>query len=103
MPVIQEAARVLRDEAPIEEFELEGIIIALDRPPGATIGTVTVLGFIEDRPRRVRMELSEPDYALAGRAHTNRLPIICYGVLVKDGRSHNLIRHHDFGLAPVEN
>lgn len=102
MPVIQEAGRVLREEAPVEDFELQGVIIALDRPAGAPIGTVTVLGFVQERPRRIRMELGEPDYAVAARAHADRAPIICYGVLVKEGRSLSLARPHDFGPAPLE-
>ena len=102
MPVIREAGRVLREEAPIEEFDLRGLIIALDRPAGADIGTVTILGFIEDRPRRVRIELGVPDYELAARAHANRIPVMCSGVLVKEGRSFNLLRPHDFGLMPLE-
>jgi hypothetical protein len=102
MPVIQEAGRVLREEAPIEEFELQGVVVALERPAGAEVGTVTVLGFVEERPRRVRMELRDPEYILAVRAHADRTPVLCAGVLVKEGRSYVLAGPLDFRLAPIE-
>ena len=102
MPVIQEAGRVLREEAPVEEFELQGVVVALDRPAGAEIGTITVLGFVEERPRRISIELREPDYTTAVNAHATRQSVFCYGVLQKIGRSFSLIRPHDFGLAPIE-
>ncbi len=102
MPVIQEAGRVLREEAPIEEFELQGVVVALERPAGADVGTVIVLGFVDERPRRIRMELRDPEYVLAVRAHADRTPVFCAGVLVKEGRSYILVGPLDFRLAPVE-
>jgi hypothetical protein len=102
MPVIEEAGRVLREEAPIEEFDLQGVVVALERPAGAEVGTVTVLGFVDERTRRIRMELRDPDYTLAVRAHADRTPVLCTGLLVKEGRSYVLARPLDFRLAPVE-
>lgn len=87
IPIIEEAGRILRETSPVEEFELQGFVIALDRPAGAEVGTVTVLGFVEEAPRRIRIQLRDPDYHIAVQAHDQRLPIFCVGELLREGRS----------------
>jgi hypothetical protein len=98
--MIQEAGRVLRATSPIEDFELEGVVITLTRPAVEEVGTVTVLGFVDERTRRVKMKLREPEYQIAVRAHGERIPITCVGTLVQDGRSFLLDQPRDFQLAP---
>ena len=90
IPLIYEAGRVLRESSPIEEFEVEGSVIALDRPAGRDIGTVTVLGFVDERPRRIWMELRDADYHIAVQAHDQRAPISCVGDLLREGRTFSL-------------
>ena len=102
IPLIFEAGRILRESTPIEEFEVEGSVIALDRPGGEEVGTVTVLGFVDERPRRIRMQLRDPDYHIAVQAHDQRVPVYCVGELVKEGRTFNLQQPRHFRLFQAE-
>jgi hypothetical protein len=102
LPVIQEAGRLLRETSPIEEFELVGMVVRLDRPTIAETGTVTVIGFVEEHTHLVRMELSGHDYDTAVRAHAERSLIVCVGVLLKEGRSCILKAPREFGLAQLQ-
>jgi hypothetical protein len=90
LPVIEEAGRLLREISPREEFELEGIVVRLDRQPAEQVGQVTVLGFIEGRPYHIRVELGTEDYTRAVLSHDQRRPIFAIGDLVKEGRSYVL-------------
>jgi len=90
LPVIEEAGRLLREISPREEFELQGIVVALERGPGAESGKVTVLAFVDGRPHAVKIELGARDYDLALRAHEMTKPISALGDLVKEGRSYFL-------------
>lgn len=49
--------------------------------------SVTALGFVEDAPRRIRIQLRDPDYHIAVQAHDQRLPIVRVGELLREGRS----------------
>lgn len=90
LPVIEEAGRLLREISPREEFELEGIVVKLDRQPSDRIGQVTVLGFIEGRPHNIRVELDIEDYSKAVQSHDQRMQIFALGELIKEGRSYFL-------------
>ena len=92
LPVIAEAGRLLREISPREEFELEGIVVRLDRQPVEQIGQVTVLGFIDGRPYNIRIELGGDDYRIAVRSHGERRPIFLLGELIREGRSY-FLRH----------
>ena len=98
IPVIEEAGRILRGTSPLEEYEVEGWVEALDRPTGQDLGTVTILGFVDERPHRIRLQLKDSEYHLAIRAHDGRVPVSCVGDLVKEGRSFTLQNPHYFRL-----
>lgn len=61
-------------------------------------GTVTLMGVVLDKLRRIYIELGEPEYAQALKAYQERLPVICKGDLIKEGNSFVLknIRHFSF-------
>ena len=88
--LIKEAARLFREAGPVNDFELQGGVVGLARSEGASIGRVTVAGFIEGRARKVLIDLLEPDYTTAIRAHEEEAIILCTGELVKEGRSFRL-------------
>jgi hypothetical protein len=98
LPVIQEAGRVLRETSPREDFELQGIVVKLDRPIGAQTGLVTVLGFVEDKPHAIKMELGAEDYRQVILAHDRQVPILALGELVKEGRSYVLRKPREIRL-----
>jgi hypothetical protein len=98
IPVIFEAGRVLRESSPVEDFEVEGAVIALDRREGEDVGTITVLGFVEERPKKIRMQLRDDDYRIAIRAHDNRQPVACVGELLQEGRRFKLDQPRQFRI-----
>lgn len=90
IPVIREVGRLLREQAPVSDFELEGAVVKLERPEGATTGRATVMGMVEGRSRRIVMELSDSDYRTAMQAHAQQMPIRGVGTLVREGKSYSL-------------
>ena len=90
IPLLKEAARLFRETGPVEDFELQGGVVGLSRPEGTATGRVTVAGFIESRARKVLLDLGEPDYTTAIRAHAEEAIVLCTGELVKEGRSFRL-------------
>jgi len=102
MAVIGEAARVLRETSPREDFELKGVVIRLDRDPDAQSGEVTILGPVEGELRKIRVELGPQPYHEAVHAHDDRLTVECYGELVKEGRSHRLRSARGFEITEDE-
>lgn len=86
LPVIREAARLMREKAPLVDIELVGPVVKLDRPDGAATGRVTVARYADEGPRRVTLELGDPLYQMAVAAHHQRHTLHAGGTLVKDGR-----------------
>lgn len=80
------AARLFRVRAQRDEFELEGVVVGLERPEGAAAGVVTIAGVVDEHIRKVRVELGDADYAIAITAHRDRRVVRCEGELVKEGR-----------------
>jgi hypothetical protein len=102
IPVIAEASRLFKETAPEEDFELFGLVERLDRAAGMRQGQIFVNAVIEDRARRVAIELNEPEYQSAVLAHARRLPISCLGDLVRMGRSYTLQNARDFRVVEVD-
>jgi hypothetical protein len=100
--VLREAARVFRASAPREEFELEGLVIRLERDEGAATGTVTIAGVVDAHLRKVRLELEARDYPTAIEAHLKGRPVRCEGELVREGRTYILHHPRQFALKPEE-
>jgi hypothetical protein len=98
MLVIGEAGRLLLATAPQEDFELHGMVFRLERAGDAEIGNIVVLGFIDEQPRKISLELGPKDYDLAVLAHRDRLPIVCSGDLVKEGRMFSLQNPRHFAI-----
>lgn len=90
LPIIREAARQLRERAPITEFELIGPVLRLERGDGAATGMVTVIGMLDGRPIRIAAELGDPDYHNAVQAHDQGKAIRMFGTLQKEGRGFSL-------------
>jgi hypothetical protein len=102
MHIIDEAGRLFRATSPQESFELEGLVISLHREKENSRGVATIMGFIERRHRKVRVELDEKDYMLAIQAHKENIPVYCEGELVREGRSFILSHPRNFILEPDE-
>jgi len=65
---------------------------------GAQTGLVTVLGFVEDKPHAIKMELGVEDYRQVILAHDRQVPIFALGELVKEGRSYVLRKPREIRL-----
>lgn len=102
--LIDEAARLYRASAPPEETEIRGAVVQLrrDDQSGPATGPVTVMAFIEGRPRRVQIALDETDHALAVDAYRRGAEIACTGDLVKVGAMWSLRNPKGFSIVAEE-
>jgi len=97
-PVIEEAARIFRETEPQDDFELVGFIGQLRRPERDPMGRVSVTSLIEDQPRKVMVDLPEPQYAIAIDAHNRRKTVSCLGELIRQGRTYKLENPRDLHI-----
>jgi hypothetical protein len=86
LTILDEAARWLKDLGNVEEYVLYGSVVALESED-ADEGKVVVAGLVDDRPRRVHMELERPWYGLAIQAHARHHLVRAIGDISKQGRS----------------
>jgi hypothetical protein len=100
-PVLQEAGRVFKQVVSFEDLTLQGFVTDLHRAD-SRMGTITVSAVVEDRFRKVRIDLDPADYDLAITAHRERLPIACEGDLVREGKGYVLKSPRSFGLQREE-
>jgi hypothetical protein len=97
IPIIREASRLLKERSPLDEFELEGAVVKLERPEGQ-LGKVTLIGPINGKPHRVSFELADQPYAIAIKAHSEQQPLHCVGTLAKEGRTYALRDVRDISI-----
>jgi hypothetical protein len=100
MPLIQEAARLFKDTAPVEDVELQGFVTRLARGPTETRGEVTLEGLLDGQLRRAIVELGEGIYAQAVQAHEQRQRVACAGDLVKERGGFPAVESAAFPGAP---
>ena len=94
---IGEAGRVFRQGAPAEDMELEGPVVKLVRNPTDVIGSVTIFGLVDGKPRKVTLQLAEAEYNTAVQAHEQKRILRCYGCLDREGRQ--LVLRQPRGIA----
>jgi len=102
LPILQEAGRVLKSRAPLEECEVQGLVVKLDRKPRAQFGTATVLGAVEGSVRSIRVVLARREYDLMIQAHKRREPISVVGELIKRGNQFMLENPRELRMVVVE-
>ena len=90
VPLIREAGQLMRERAPLTDFELSGPVVRLERADGAAVGKVTVVGIVDDRQARVVLELGDPEYQMAVTAHGEGRTISVNGTLQREGRGYVL-------------
>jgi len=101
LPVIREAAVLLKESSPREEFEVRGFVTKLEKPEHADTGKITISATIDDQPRKVVVELRGDDYHRAIKAHDQELPVRCCGVLSREGRGYfRLLEAYGFTIEP---
>lgn len=95
-PVIEEASVYFKESTPREEFVARGPVVRLERADGAATGKVTIHCFVDGQPRKVLVELGEPQYHQAVSAHDENRIARCSGVLMREGRGFRLHEPYDF-------
>ncbi len=98
MPFIAEASRLFHEKNPEDNFILEGYVTKLQREKHGGKGSIDVISFIENKKRRVKIELDEKDYSLAIEAHKQGLEIYCTGQMIKDGNTFRLNNPSNFKM-----
>jgi hypothetical protein len=87
IPVIREAGKLLRS-TPSREERIEGYVVRLTRERGlGDEGTVSIQSLIEDKLRRITVELPPSAYQRAVRAHEADRKVACYGKLQRRGKT----------------
>jgi len=100
VPVLREVARVFRENAPRDDFELRGVVVGLRREEGATMGHVTIAAIVDGNLRKVLVNLESNAYQHAIEAHRREQPITCSGELVREGRSYLLRNPRNLFVEP---
>ena len=81
---------------------LNGPVVKLERGEEEDIGRVTIIGFVDDQPRKVLLELTDSDYHKAIQAHEDGQTIYCVGELVRSGRSFLLKNPRDLSIRTID-
>lgn len=70
----------------LENTEIQGFIVKVDLEAGEKIGKVAMMGFVVGKLQKISLELKENDLILALKAYQERIPVICDGDFVKEGK-----------------
>ncbi|MEU6415707.1 hypothetical protein [Microbispora sp. NPDC046933] len=84
---IERVLQDLRKRPVVEQDDLLGHVIRLERPEGQHVGVVVVDGYLGRTRRRVKMRLSGQDYRTAIRAHEEQRAILARGTVTLEDRS----------------
>ena len=63
-------------------IEIQGLVTQVQASAEVKSGNITILGVVVDKLLKIHIQLSEPEYNLALKAYSERLPIICTGDLI---------------------
>ncbi|MEK5409148.1 hypothetical protein MKX36_25005 [Paenibacillus sp. FSL W8-0439] len=88
--LIKDYVKYLRYTAPIEEFELKGIVKKLDSTDASRGGRVSIITNIENKDRIISFDLPATLYQTAVTAHFNRSLFSCVGTLTKESKGYTL-------------
>jgi hypothetical protein len=88
----------LRASSAIDDVEVQGEVISLERTYEASDGAITVSGVVDGKPRRILLWLSHSEYEMAIRANAEKRTIYCVGKLEKEGVSWVLRNPRDFTI-----
>ena len=90
-PILREAARVFRREAPQPDVCITGPVERLTREERESDGTITIRAYIDGKVRSVTAVLRHTDYGRAIRAHGEKASIVLQGDLERMGQRWRLL------------
>jgi hypothetical protein len=101
LTILDEAGRWLKELGNvIEDYVLHGSVISL-ASEDAEEGSIVVAGLVEDKPRRVHIDLQRPWYRVAIECHRNHELVRAVGDIAKIGRRWVMTTVQAFGPSAV--
>lgn len=95
---IEEASQWFRRSGALYDAEVKGVVIILKDDPNDSAERTVILGYVDGRPRRISVELSDNSRNIAIEAYTAHSPVRCFGTLVRESNRYILREVHDFML-----
>jgi hypothetical protein len=80
----------------VPNIEIQGMVTRLQESD--SLGTVTLIGVVVGKLRKINVELNEPEYSEAIKAYQERLPVVCTGDLIKEDNIFVLKNPRHFAL-----
>jgi hypothetical protein len=80
----------------VPNIEIQGMVTKLQESD--SVGTVTLMGVVVGKLRKINVELNEPEYSEAIEAYQERLPVVCTGDLIKEVNTFVLKNPRHFAL-----
>ncbi|HEU4428782.1 MAG TPA: hypothetical protein VFT98_08510 [Myxococcota bacterium] len=84
--ILREAGRVFREESPLEELVVTGVVTKVQRNQESDMRIATVGCVIEDKPRSIALELGEADFHIATEAIDKNVGVTFTADIVREGR-----------------
>ncbi|MBC6480528.1 MAG: hypothetical protein GDA56_24905 [Hormoscilla sp. GM7CHS1pb] len=83
----------------LPNVEIQGLIAGIESPLGDRLsGEIILMGVVINKLQKIEAELFDRDYVLAIKAYQERLPVSCWGDLVKQNSSFFLKNIRNFTL-----
>jgi len=102
LEVIREAGRVLRERTPVEDFEVEGTVVKVNRPGDELFGDAVVLGAVDGRTRQIHINVGGEAWTTTMRAMAERTILRCRGELVREGKRYVLRNVRDLRIIATD-
>jgi hypothetical protein len=102
LEVIREAGRVLRERTPVEDFEVEGPVVKVNRPGDELFGDAVVLGAVDGRTRQIHINVGGDAWTTTMRAMAERTILRCRGELVREGKRYALRSVRDLRVVATD-
>jgi len=102
LEVIREAGRVLRERTPVEDFEVEGPVVKVNRPGDELFGDAVVLGAVDGRTRQIHLSVGGEAWTATMQAMAERTILRCRGELVREGKRYALRNVRDLRVVATD-
>jgi hypothetical protein len=102
LEVIREAGRVLRERTPVDDFEVEGPVVKVNRPGDELFGDAVVLGAVDGRTRQIHINVGGDAWTTTMRAMAERTILRCRGELVREGKRYVLRNVRDLRVVATD-
>jgi hypothetical protein len=98
IPAMSKIAKRLKADI-FNDYEILGDVVKLERQKRDLKGQVTLMGDINGKKRKIKVELDDENYRLASQAHQDRRNVIFRGDFIKEGQLFSLTSFTSFSLS----